>query len=182
MAALVGDHRFKGKILRIGVALERLGIEGQQILFGCGAPAILRAARLAVNVAILDAPDKPQFPRDAGRTVAAGTPFRRSQRARRGCRHEIIVATLHPRAEHRCSATAHASLTLKRNEPQSQGRSVVATGSIQTSTFPHFHFPNIDNLPFFSATGDPSGVRRKDRVRHLPIQRLKRLQAQNNQL
>jgi hypothetical protein len=29
MAALVSQNRFEGKVLRVGVALERLGIHGQ---------------------------------------------------------------------------------------------------------------------------------------------------------
>src|SRR5260370_23049490 len=44
MAALVGDHRFEGKILRVGIPLERFGIDGEQIVFGRVAPAVLRAA------------------------------------------------------------------------------------------------------------------------------------------
>jgi hypothetical protein len=82
MAAFVGDHRFKGKILRIGIALERLGIDGEQIFFGCVAPAVLCPACLAVNVPLLDATDEPQLPCDTSRTVAPGAPFRHSQGAR----------------------------------------------------------------------------------------------------
>jgi hypothetical protein len=84
MAAFMSDHRFQGKILRVGVALERLGIDRQQILVGGVAPAVLRPARLTVNVPILDGADKPPLPGDTGCTVPPGAPFGWSQGSWRG--------------------------------------------------------------------------------------------------
>jgi hypothetical protein len=54
------------------------GEDGQQIRFGDVAPPILRPTRLAVNVPVLDAADKPQLLRDARGTVAPGAPLRSS--------------------------------------------------------------------------------------------------------
>src|SRR5437870_2224849 len=53
MSALVSQDCCEGEILRVGIALERLGMDGQQVLFRRAAPAVLRAARLAVDVAVL---------------------------------------------------------------------------------------------------------------------------------
>jgi len=79
MAALMGNHRFEGKIFRIGIALECLCIDGEQITFRRVAPPVLCASRLAVNMPILDAANEAELPRDASRTVAAGVTFRSSQ-------------------------------------------------------------------------------------------------------
>ena len=62
VAAFVGDHRFEREIFRVGIPLKRLRINGQQVRSWRAATTILGAARLAVNVAILDAPDKSEFP------------------------------------------------------------------------------------------------------------------------
>jgi hypothetical protein len=59
MAAFVSDDRFEGKFLRVRVALERFGADGEQIIFGRVAPAVLRAASLTVNVPILNGADEP---------------------------------------------------------------------------------------------------------------------------
>ena len=75
MTTLVGQNRFEGEILRIGVAIKRFGINGQQALFRRTASAVLRAARLAVNVPVLDASDKPQVKCDANRAIAKGPSF-----------------------------------------------------------------------------------------------------------
>ena len=94
MAAFVGDHHFEGKILRVGIPLERFGIDGEQIIFGRVAPAALRAAGLAVDVAKLDATDKPELSRGTGRAVAPAAPFRRSLGTRRWACHATIVPIL----------------------------------------------------------------------------------------
>jgi hypothetical protein len=94
MATFVGDHRFEAKILRIGIALERFGIDGKQVLFGSIPPTVLGAARLAVNVPIFYASDEPKMPRDTGRTLSPRPPFRNSQEARRRSWHVLILAHL----------------------------------------------------------------------------------------
>jgi len=92
VTALVGQNPFEGEIFRVCVAFECFGIDRQQILCHRAAPAVLGASGLAINVTVLDASDKPQSPCDASRPITAGTPFRRSQRARRRGSHERIVA------------------------------------------------------------------------------------------
>jgi hypothetical protein len=82
MAALVSRDRCEGEVVGVGVALERLGRDGQQILIRRAAPAVLRAARRAVNRAVLDTSNKPRCSRGARDMAAAGTPFGRSQRPR----------------------------------------------------------------------------------------------------
>ena len=65
----------EGVILRVGVTLECFRIDDQQVLyFRAAAPYC--AARLAVNVAVLDASDKPQRPATRANTAGPGTPFR----------------------------------------------------------------------------------------------------------
>ena len=46
MSPLVRDHRFERKVVRVVIALERLGIDGEQVFSRRVAPAVLRAARL----------------------------------------------------------------------------------------------------------------------------------------
>jgi hypothetical protein len=58
MAAFVGNHRWEGEILRVGVALKGFGIDCKQILIRRPSPAVLRAAGLTVHMPVLDAPDK----------------------------------------------------------------------------------------------------------------------------
>ena len=64
MPALVGDHGFEAEVVRVGIALEGFGVDCQQILACQPATTVLGTAGLAVNMAILDAPDEPQFPRN----------------------------------------------------------------------------------------------------------------------
>jgi hypothetical protein len=94
MAAFVGNHRCQGKILRVGVALERFGIDGQQVLVGAAAAPVLRAAGLAVNVAVFDVSDEPPLSRDASNAAAASPPFCRRQGVRRRRCHQAIIADL----------------------------------------------------------------------------------------
>lgn len=76
MPAFVGDHRFERKIIRIGIALERLCINGEQIVFSGVAATVLRASGLTVNVPILDIPDESETPRETSCTVATCSAFR----------------------------------------------------------------------------------------------------------
>jgi hypothetical protein len=94
MAAFMSDHGFKRKILRIGIPLESLRINGEQIYFGRNAPAVLSATCLAVNVPTFDTADKAKLPCDAGRPVATGSPLGRRQVTRRGSSHASILPTL----------------------------------------------------------------------------------------
>jgi hypothetical protein len=75
MAAFVGDHRFEGKILRVCIALECFGIDGEQILFSMIASAILRAPGLAINLPILNTAD------EAGRRATRAARLRRARRS-----------------------------------------------------------------------------------------------------
>ena len=59
MAALVRHDGREGKIRWIGVSFKCFGINSQQITGWRDALAILRPARLAEDVAILDAADEP---------------------------------------------------------------------------------------------------------------------------
>ena len=79
VTALMSQDRFQREILRVRVAIKRLSVNGQQILSRRRAPAVLRAARLAVNVAVLNAPNKSQLLSDASRPTVADTLFRKGQ-------------------------------------------------------------------------------------------------------
>jgi hypothetical protein len=91
VAAFMGDHRYEGEILWVGIALKSLRIDAQEITFRRATAAVLGAARLAVNVSVLDAADKAELPVDARRSLAAGALFARSQRSRLGGRHQGII-------------------------------------------------------------------------------------------
>ena len=58
MTTLMGDDGFQRKVFRIGVALERLRRYDEQVLFQGRPQAKLGAARLSVNVTVLDAPNE----------------------------------------------------------------------------------------------------------------------------
>jgi hypothetical protein len=77
MAPLVSDDGREGEVLRVGVALERLGKDRQQVFFGRTALAVLSAARPAVNMAVLDASDEAEPSCETCDTVAAGLSFGR---------------------------------------------------------------------------------------------------------
>ena len=65
MAALVSDDRFQAEVVWITVAFEYFGVHDEQIEIRCGSHAELRAAALAVNMAILDTSVKPKRTREA---------------------------------------------------------------------------------------------------------------------
>ena len=94
VATLVGNYRFEREIFRGRIPLKRLRINGQQIRLWRVAATIVGTARLAVNVAILDAPDKSKFPGYTSDLSAAGALFARCQRSRLAGRHQGIIATL----------------------------------------------------------------------------------------
>jgi hypothetical protein len=101
MAAFVGDDGFKGKIFRVGVALERFCVDREQIIFGRNALAVLCASGLAVNVTILDAADETEPPGDASRPIAGP----RRSAAVKGPGDEVVI-----RASYlRCVPIAHAT-------------------------------------------------------------------------
>ncbi len=87
VAAFVGDHRFEREIFRVGIALKRLRINGQQIRLWRAAATLMGAARLTVNMAILDAPGKSEFPGYTSCSSSSGALFARSQRSRLQTRH-----------------------------------------------------------------------------------------------
>ena len=70
--AFVGDHRFEREIVRVGVPLKRLCINGQQIRLCRTAATVLGAARLAVDVTILDTAYKSELPGNMSRSTVAG--------------------------------------------------------------------------------------------------------------
>jgi hypothetical protein len=71
VATFVGDHRFEGEILRIGISLKCFRIDREQISLWRTASAILGTTRLAVNVPVLDAANKSELVGDAGYSAAA---------------------------------------------------------------------------------------------------------------
>jgi hypothetical protein len=58
VSALVSQDCCEGEVLRIGIPLERLGIDGQQVFFHLASSTILCATRPAVDVAVLNLPDE----------------------------------------------------------------------------------------------------------------------------
>jgi hypothetical protein len=55
MPALMGDNGFERKVIWIGIALERLGVNGQQVLLWRSRQPKLGAASLTNDMAVLHA-------------------------------------------------------------------------------------------------------------------------------
>ena len=75
MTALMRDDRLQAEVLWIAVPLERFGVQDQQVCISAGAQAELGAARLAVNVTILDAAPKPKRTSDACNSLSSAGGF-----------------------------------------------------------------------------------------------------------
>jgi hypothetical protein len=77
VAAFVGDYRFKREISRIGVALKRLSIDGQQIDPLRATAGILGTAGLAVYMAVFDLAHETSGSRNELDSLLAGEKLRR---------------------------------------------------------------------------------------------------------
>ncbi len=79
MASLVSQDRYKGEIFRVGIALECLSIDSQQVLLpGASLPG-LRTACLAVDMSVLDVSHESKAPRNADSPVTSCVPLRSRQ-------------------------------------------------------------------------------------------------------
>ena len=69
------QDRFKGKVLRIRVALKRFGVNSQQVQGRRASSPILRPAGLAVNVAVFDTADESELSLNVNDSIAATAQF-----------------------------------------------------------------------------------------------------------
>jgi hypothetical protein len=92
MAPLVGDDRFEGEVLRIGIALERLRINCELIDSFGAAAAILGAAGLTIYMAIFDVSHETNGFRKGLGSLLAGQELRRRNRPWGSLRHLLTVS------------------------------------------------------------------------------------------
>ncbi|MBI3412415.1 MAG: hypothetical protein HY040_29190 [Planctomycetes bacterium] len=96
----MGDHPLEGEILRVGIALKRLGIDGQEIRFLRAAATILGASRLAVYMAVFDFTHETKSSRNDHGSVLACEQFRCRNWSWGAVRHLLTLSKSGERRKH----------------------------------------------------------------------------------
>jgi hypothetical protein len=72
VSPLVSEDGFEGEVIQVGIPIKGLGVNDEEVARRARADSVLRPARLAVDVAVLDAPLEPEAPSDRDRAPLAG--------------------------------------------------------------------------------------------------------------